>query len=137
MLKAILQEMKSRLQKDCPYEVRYAHSRMPVPEQQKPFLLLDVTHAAADAPSAEGAGRLRYPVTAVISVKAVVPLQTDSAEMQRIAAAYVLPAMIRSGCTVTDITMDSQSDNRLLKRHVMEIQFRLKGVYTMVWEDEV
>ncbi len=136
MLKAILQEMKARLQADCPFEVRYAHSPAPVPEGDKPFLLLDVKRAVAEVPVAEGEGRLRYPVTATLSVTAAVPPMADVSEVQRIVAAYVLPAMVRAGCTVCDFEMDKTGDSRLLKRHTAEVLFRLRGVYTIVWEDE-
>ncbi|MBQ8688657.1 MAG: hypothetical protein IJ512_08995 [Ruminococcus sp.] len=136
MLKAILQEMKARLQAECPFEVRYAHSRAPVPAGDRPFLLLDVKSIAADTPSAEGAGRMRYPVTAVVTVTAAAPLRQDVREMQRILAAYVLPVMIHSGCSICGFGSGEMTDSRLLNMHTAEVQFRLRGVYTVVWEED-
>lgn len=136
MLKAILQEMKARLQAECPFEVRYAHSRAPVPDGNKPFLLLDVKSLSAETPFAEGEGRIRYPMTASVSVTAAVPLPADASELQRILAAYVLPVMIRSGCSVSGFGCGEMTDDRLLKMHTAQVQFRLRGVYTVIWEED-
>ncbi|MBQ8515128.1 MAG: hypothetical protein IJ496_07005 [Ruminococcus sp.] len=136
MLRAILREMKERLQAECPFEVRYAHSSTPVPERKKPFFLLDVKSIAAGEPVCEGEGRIRYPVTAVVSVTAAVPFGWDASEVQRILAAYVLPVMVRSGGSICGFSMGKTEDSRLLQRHTAEVSFRMKGIYTAVWEEE-
>jgi hypothetical protein len=126
--------MRRRLQRECPYAVRYAHSPLPVPEEGVPFLLLDVGRLTAEDPVVEAAGRIRYPITALLTVTAVVPLSMESTALQQIAAAYILPAMVHAGCSVAGITMEQTTDNRLLHGHTLEMQFRLHGVYTLTEE---
>ncbi len=135
MLIAILQEMRTRLQNECPFEVRFAHIQKKIPENE-PFVLLGADAVSADTSATEGDGKVHYPVTAVISVTAAVPSDRSTEELNRIFAAYIFPVMAAAGSSVCGFSQGNVTDHRLSDTHMMEVKFRLKGVYTIETEDE-
>ena len=135
MLIAILQEMRERLQRECPFEVRFAHIQKKIPENE-PFVLIGADALSADTSAAEGDGKVHYPVTAIISVTAAVPSQRSTKDLNRIFAAYIFPVMAAAGSSVCGFSQGNITDDRLSGTHMMEVKFRLKGVYTIETEEE-
>lgn len=135
MTNTILSKIESALKEVCPYEIRTAHSCLPKPAYKR-FMLIDLCSINTHMVQAEK-NKMRYPLTAVVSVKIIVPFKYGVSELRRIACTYVLPVMADMKFSIAGFTENSSIDKISEGVHTLEIKFNIKGVYTVSQKEEV
>lgn len=134
MTNTILSKIESALKEACPYEIRTAHSCIQKPAGKR-FVLIDLCSINTDMVQAEK-NKIRYPLTAVVSVKIIVPFKYGISELRRIACTYVLPVMADMKFSIAGFTENSSVDKISEGVHTLEIKFNIKGVYTVSQKEE-
>lgn len=135
MTETILSKIKAAFEEICPYQIRILHERFPKTNGE-PFIIVNIESINTEKMQAEDT-RIRYPVSAVVSVKAVAPFRYGISELRRVAAAYILPVMNNISLGITGFSESSETDNISEGTHTLEIKFRIKGVYTAYFKEEI
>lgn len=133
MTEAILEAIKTDLEKVCPFEVRLSHSGNALPKD-RPVIILSGESITSDIVQCEGI-RTRYAVTAEISVKTCLPFRYGISELRRITAACIMPVMAKGRFSIAGFSESSAADSISEGVHISRIKFRIKGVYTAFTEE--
>lgn len=129
MTEAILSNIKTALEEVCPFEVRLAHSNTPC-KKGETFIIIAGEEISCEKIQNESC-RTRYFADASVRITAAVPFKEETAELHRIAAAYILPVMTNFGACITGFSQGSEQDSIAGGVRKISIKFRVKGVYTV------
>lgn len=135
MNEAILCSIAAAFEEICPFEVRLAH-RVKDSFGGRRYIYIEDKGVSCERLQNEPSCT-RYFVDAGVSVTAAVPISSDTAELSRIAAAYILPVMTELGFCITGFSQSSIKDDNQRSVHKMELLFRIKGIYTIPAAQEV